>query len=84
MTLRVAFYDLAESNKEPIGYILWDGKEFSTIPEDDRYMTHIIHSPAFTARGVIKSDQDPEKWLRSLSMSYRGSYIVATEAEEVE
>lgn len=64
------------------GTIVWDGEKLIPSNED---MRHVIDDPIriMGEQDVIDAKIEPERFLRSLHLMYRGSYFTALPATKV-
>jgi hypothetical protein len=79
MRLKVEVHGIDEAgNVVKKGELLWDGHTITLNPEN-LLMRNILHTPVITGGEQITAAQ-PEKFMRSLCLQYRGGYLQCDKA----
>ncbi|OAI39583.1 hypothetical protein AYO40_01075 [Planctomycetaceae bacterium SCGC AG-212-D15] len=80
--MRVKFSTMKNGDFADIGELVWDGKEFSFSPPNQRVLDSIMARPVIAPTGYYSAKADPVGFMQNLMYAYRSPYCCAGRAVE--
>ncbi len=80
-TIRVDFFEMPQEGDKPnpVGYITWDGSSFGgKFDGPERMMRETLDDPLYLGKELIRSKDEPEKFMENLYRYYRSHCLYAT------